>query len=357
MYLKSLYLRNFRNYEEQEVSFSQTQNVFFGKNAQGKTNLLEAIYLIATGKSFRTQNFSDLIYLNKSFFFIEALIETEGVEQSIKLFFDGQKKTLEIGKKKSLSYQPLLGILPMVLYTPYDLDLIAGAPSERRRFLNLHLAQSDPLYVYHLTRFWRAMKQRNALLKMKKQETLSYFEEEMDISQKYLKEKREKMVRDLQEIFKQKKELFSFNQEEYDLQLQLSAAKDYRKQLEKNRVKEMEIGSTLSGPHRDDLLFTLNDKPLRLFASEGQKKTAITALKLSEWQRLQEESKDQPLLGFDDLEGALDASRKVLFQSFFSKLGQVFLTTTEPFENTFQNAHGILVENGTVKNCLEKSAF
>lgn len=290
-----------------------------GDNAQGKTNLLEAIYLVATGRSFRTQTLSEMICYGESFFFIEAEVVRDQVTHKVQLSFDGQQKKLVWDANLFSSFQPLLGHLPMVLYTPYDIELITGSPQERRRFLNMHLAQSDPLYVHHLTRFWRAMKQRNCLLKKRHIPSIECWEVEMAQSAKYLTLMRKKMVEELplQEIAAEKQ----------TLDLRLSASHPYLQQLQKNRVKEMELGFTLTGPHRDDFEMTINHKPARLFASEGQKKTALFSLKLAEWQRLSDRIQDQALIGFDDLSASLDQGREALLKKSFSKLGQVFITT------------------------------
>lgn len=325
MYLKSLYLSNFRNYKEAEFSFCEGPNIIYGNNAQGKTNLLEAIHFIATGKSFRTQSPLDLIRSAQKFFFLEAEIFKDQVFQKIQIHFDGQVKRLHLGGNSYSSFHPLLGTLPIVLYTPCDIELILGAPQERRRFLNLHLAQSDPLYVHHLSRFWRAMKQRNCLLKSKNIQTIECWEMEMVSSAEYIGKARERMVQEIQ--------IQDLAGEKHELFLQSSASKSYLRQLQKNRIKEMELGLTLAGPHRDDLQITIEGKLAKLFASEGQKKTAIAALKLAEWERLSRQIGAPALIGFDDLDSSLDAERQQLIRAKLSQLGQVFITTPhEPKE-------------------------
>lgn len=319
MYLKKLYLRNFRSYQEAEISFSEKLNIIYGDNAEGKTNLLEAIYLVATGRSFRTQNLSDLIRSGESFFFLEAEIFRDGVLQKVQITFDGQIRRVQLDANTYPSFHPLLGILPSVLYTPYDIELIAGSPAERRRFLNLHLAQSDPIYVHHLTRFWRAMKQRNCLLKSKSLNGIDCWEIEMVQSAEYIAKARATMIDELK--------IQSIADEKHELQLQISAGKSYLQQLQKNRAREMDLGVTLTGPHRDDLHITIDGKPARLFASEGQKKTAIAALKLAEWERLSQRVGAPALIGFDDLGSSLDDERQKMLQTKLAKLGQVFITT------------------------------
>ena len=345
VYLKALYLRNFRNYIEAEVHFSEKLNVLHGDNAQGKTNMLEAIYLVATGRSFRSQSLSELIRAGESFFFIEAEIVRDGVCQTVKISFDGQNRRVQLDANSYPTFHPLLGILPSVLYTPYDIELIAGSPTERRRFLNLHLAQSDPLYVHHLTRYWRAMKQRNCLLRSRSKESLDCWEIEMAQSAEYIGKARKDMVDELKIPLEKQSRRLTLKEEAHELQLQVSAPKNYLQQLQKNRVREMDLGLTLTGPHRDDLSVLIDDKPARLFASEGQKKTAIAALRLAEWERLCKRIGAPALMGFDDLGQHLDDTRQKLLKSSLDELGQVFITTPHAPKD---EGHLIHIDNGTI---------
>jgi DNA replication and repair protein RecF len=345
VFLKSLYLRNFRNYPEAEIHFSEKLNILYGDNAQGKTNLLEAIYLIATGRSFRTQTLSELIRTNESFFYLEADILRDHVAQRIKISFDGQNKKLQLDAHTYTSFHPLLGTLPSVLYTPYDIELISGSPTERRRFLNLHLAQSDPLYVHHLTRYWRAMKQRNCLLRAKNTDSLDCWEIEMVQSAEYIAKARQEMVQELKAPLEKQSKKLTQKGEIHELTLQPSASKNYLQQLQKNRSREMDLGLTLIGPHRDDLSILIDGKPARLFASEGQKKTAIAALRLAEWERLSERIGDKALMGFDDLGQHLDDTRQKLLRASLNELGQVFITTPHVPE---EEGHLIHIENGAL---------
>lgn len=340
MFLKSLYLRNFRNYQEAQISFCEKINVFCGDNGQGKTNLLEAIYLIATGRSFRTQFLSELIYDGAPFFFLEAEMEKDFVSQKIKISFDGKNRRLQCDASTYSSFTPLLGMLPSVLYTPRDVDLITGAPAERRRFLNLHLAQSDPLYIHHFTRFWKAMKQRNCLLRENQMQSLDCWEVEMGDSAGYIQKARKKMVEELKEPLERQSRLLAGG-ETHEIQLRSSASENYIQQLQKNRLKEMRFGLTLTGPHRDDVTFLIDGKSAKLFASEGQKKTAVTALKLAEWELLSKRTKTSALIGFDDLSGSLDEKREKQLRSALDHLGQVFITTPRP-----QEGYLIHIQNG-----------
>jgi len=328
--LKTLYLRNFRNYEEGSISFGPHLNIIFGDNAQGKSSLLEAISLISTGRSFRTQHLSEIIQHGKDAFFLEAEVVRDQVPQTIKLSFNGQTKKLTLNANEFSTFAPLLGAFPSVFSLPSDRGLITESPSYRRRFLNLHLAQSDPLYVHHFARFWRAMKQRNYLLKEKKMDALDCFETEMALSAQYLSHARRTFLGDLKNPLKEQGKNLSGCEEIMEADL-LSTyptdAKSYEKQLQKMRRREKEIGQTLQGPHRDDLALLINKKPAKTYASEGQKKTMITALRLSQWKHLANQIEDLPFFAIDDFEGMLDPSRQAYLSAFLQSMGQVFLTT------------------------------
>lgn len=345
VYLKTLYLKNFRNYAEAVADFSPKLNVFYGDNAQGKTNLLEAIYLIATGRSFRAQHLTELIREGETFFFLEAEIERDGVTQRVKISYDGQNRHLQLDANSYPSFHPLLGLLPSVLYTPNDTELITGSPSVRRRFLNLHLAQSDPLYVHHLTRFWRAMKQRNCLLRIKNQESLECWELEMAQSATYILRARQEMIDELKEPLIAQSKYLSSNRESHEIYLQVSQGKNYLQQLKKNRTREMDLGLTLTGPHRDDLNILIEGRPARLFASEGQKKTAIAALRFAEWERLCQRVSAAALMGIDDMGLHLDETRQTLLRDSLDHLGQVFITTPHLLT---QSGHLIQIHQGTL---------
>jgi len=197
MHLKSLFLRDFRNYTSLSVQFGPKTNLIYGENGQGKTNLLEAIYLLATGRSFRTLRLNELIRQGASAFFIEAEILKNDVTSTLRISFDGQTKKLEHNGTRYSSFHPLLGLLPSVLYSPLDAEFISGAPAVRRRFINLHLAQSDPNYLHSFTLYWQAMRQRNALLKRKTVESIECWEQQMAPAAIYVREKRFEMLRSL----------------------------------------------------------------------------------------------------------------------------------------------------------------
>lgn len=346
--IRQIYLRNFRNYEEVNVSFKTGLNIIFGDNAQGKTNLLEAISLVSTGRSFRTQHLEELIQEGKTFFYLEAEIIRDQVLQTIQLSFDGKAKKIHLNANEFNSFAPLMGAFPSIISLPNDIELITDAPSERRRIMNLHLAQSDPLYVHHLARFWRAMKQRNCLLKAKMIDGIDCWEAEMAHSAQYINMARRFLLEQLKEPLAHQSNLLSSNTEIAEIHFQTGyppLAQDYEQQLKKMRKREMELGLTLQGPHRDDFTFMINQKTARSFASEGQKKTMITALRLSQWVHLAKKIEATPLFAIDDYEGSLDTHRQKHLNTFLGTMGQVFLTTPS-------DPHMIINNEGTDRTHL-----
>jgi len=327
MLLKTLLLRNFRNYSHLEVSFGPEWNILVGDNAQGKTNLLEAISILSTGRSFRTTQLKDLIQEGKDNFFIEAKLIKDDISQSLQLYFDGKVRKLTYNRTSYNTFQPLFGILPSVFFTTRDVQLILGSPSHRRRFLNLYLAQKDPLYVHHWTRYWKAMQHRNALLKKNMEDSIEVFEQQMASSASYIMEKREKMIDHLRNPFLKFYGKLNTDQEIVDLRYQSSLSrKDVLGQFQNLRKKEMIFGSTLIGPHRDDLSFLIGNKTSKIFASEGQIRSIIAALRLSERESLTEEMKTPVVIGIDDLGVHLDFRRQELLTKALSSLSQVFVT-------------------------------
>lgn len=273
---------------------------------------------------------SELIQEGKPHFYLEAEIVRDQVAQTIKLSFDGTHKRLQLNANEYPTFTPLLGSFPSILSAPDDIDLITNSPSYRRRFLNLHLAQSDPLYVHHLARFWRAMKQRNCLLKSKKLETLDCWESEMGQSAEYIYGARKDFLEQLKESLEIQGKHLSSEMESIEIRFQPTypqPSSAYQSHLKKMRNREKEMGATLHGPHRDDLTFQINAKPARSFASEGQKKTIVTALRLAQWQHLHRQIETPPFLAIDDFGGTLDTQRQKHLSRFLTTAGQVFLTT------------------------------
>ena len=336
MKLSRLLLRNFRCYHETEVVFGDKVNVLHGKNSSGKTTLLEALYLLSTGRSFLTPHLIHLVQNDQPHFYIESHFIKENVLQTLRLGFDGKTKKISHNTTFLKSFSHLLGILPCVLYSPKDGALISSGPQERRRFLNIQLGQTDPLYVYHLVRYYRAMEQRNVLLKKQSDSGIAAWEAIMGESGRFLVSKRLRLIEHLRPSLQAFSLELSDNEDLFDLHYvpAISAENmlDFEARLAKHRPKEFAFGRSLIGPHRDDFQITYQKKEAKMFASEGQKRTCIAALKMSEWTFLKQETSLNPLFAIDDFGIHLDPERTQALYKKLSSFGQVIVTTPSFFK-------------------------
>ena len=232
----------------------------------------------------------------------------------------------------------LLGILRGVVLSPDDAGLIKGAPTIRRHYLDMQIAQGDPLYVHYLTRFNRAMRQRNCLLRAKNAATIESWEHEMASSAAYITQQRASATHILNEHSHKLHSVLAGDTTHLSLSYKSSQSlledteklkQRYLEQWNKHRRREMELGCTLSGPHKDDLSIAIDAKEARLFASEGQQRTSAAALRLAEWERLQGLGDERPLMLIDDMGISLDETRRMRLLQHTQGLGQVFLTSTE----------------------------
>lgn len=333
MWVKALILRNFRSYKDAQFTFSPQNNLIIGPNARGKTTILEAIDLLITGRSFRTSNLSDLVREGENGFYVELYYESQGIEQSIRYIYENRQKRIYTNQYACRSASELLGLLKGALLLPDDIQLIKGAPRLRRSFLDLQLAQINPLYVHHLTRYHRAMRQRNVLLKNKDSSTIDLFELEMANSGSYLIQKRKEIVQSLIGDCQKVQSTLSSGKEAVSLQyLAKCEPESLHDQFKKLRTREMKVGSTLVGPHLDDLTLKLGSQEARLFASEGQKKSLTTALKFAEWKQLDAQTDSKPLMLIDDVGVSLDAERRTRLMALLDAFEQVFVTSTESLD-------------------------
>lgn len=323
----ALHLKNFRNVEEAWVEFCEGLNWVSGPNASGKTNLLEALFYFVRASSFRTRHLEELVQQGKDHALLEIFFKKMGVEQSLKLVIAPGSKELFHNQTSYKTALELLGILQGVLIKLDDMSLIQGPPPGRRSFIDLQLVQANPLYVHHLLRFQRALKQRNFSLKMKKLSAIESFEEEMAKSAAFLWQERKRLMTRLLPLSQEFYERLA-GQEAFDLRYKPYEG-DYLALLKKNRSQEMNLGFTKEGPHRDELHFYIEGKSAKSFGSEGQKRTAMLALKLAEWHKLQESVFEKPFCAIDEWHINLDESRRKNLFAILQSLGQVFITTPE----------------------------
>lgn len=336
MFLKSLTLSNFRIYEKGVFDFSEGINAIVGNNAVGKTTLLEAIYVALFGRSFRTLDLNELIREGEEAFQIEICFVKNQIEQQLNFFKSQKEKRIVYNRTALNTLSSLLGILHGVLLAPHDLDLIKGPPAMRRLFLDMQLAQVDPLYVHHLQRFQRAMKQRNFLLKTKQLASIEAFERIMAASAAYLTKQRQKNVVCLNQRSISFYNDIALQLEQLQLSYKTSAPMDealshiedyFIKQYQKLRSKELEWGCTLVGPHKDDLWIAVNNREARYFASDGQKQSIMAALKFAEWSLIAESAGEPPMMMIDDFALSLDEGRQRTLCRQLEKMGQTYVSS------------------------------
>lgn len=336
MIINELALRNFRNYEELVVSFDSKLNIIYGNNAQGKTNILEAIYVCATSKSHRTNVFKEMIKMDLKEAHIHVTIEKDNSLSDIDVHLNSTgKKQFAINKLPIKKLDELLGVLHVIMFSPEDLSLIKSGPKERRRFIDIELSQLNSVYFHYLQQYHRLLKQRNALLKECQKKPSASNIEQLDIWDIQfvhygikIIEAREQFIQDINEIYKKRhfdisggKELMDLR---YDYDVNIS---DFEEKLKRNQDKDIRFGSTSVGPHRDDLIFDLNGVDLRKYGSQGQQRTAALSLKLSEIDLVIERNDEKPVLLLDDVLSELDASRQVYLMDHLDGI-QTFITCT-----------------------------
>lgn len=343
MHILSLYLRNFRNYEEAFFTFSPGVNLIIGENGAGKTNLVEALYFLITGRSFRAAHLAELILFGKEAFYLEAQFIKNGVTQTLKIYATAKERKVFLNATQLPTISALFGIVPGVLLAPQDLELIRGPPSIRRDFLNLHIAKYSPLYLYHLTRYLRAMKQRNALLKQREVRGIEAWEEEMAKAAEFITVERERAIISLHKKAAKLQLFVSGDQDQLSLYYKaaplskrpLSITEFYINEWNRLKVKELDLGVTLSGPHKDDMKVELAGREAKFYASEGQARTMALALRLSEWEQLKALREEVPILAIDDVGISLDREREEKLYSYMPNFGQVFLTSPKELVGNF----------------------
>lgn len=297
---------------------------------------MEAMHLLTTGVSFRTQHMKEMVRDGESHFFLEMTFDKFGVEQSLRMAFDGADRKIYHNLTLCPSASGILGLLPGAVMTPDDIALIKGPPKGRRRFLDLQLAQSDPMYVHHLGRYGRAMRHRNLLLRSRSAASMEAWEHELARSGSYLVRQRYRAVEELQDLSRRSLAGLSSAKEEMRLTYTSHCSAQepdmegfYRMMMEKMRRRDMQFGSTSAGPHRDDIQIYLCDREARQYASEGQQRSCVAALRLAEWERLNRLADEPPYLLVDDIGISFDKARRGQMLGLVQGLHQVFVTTSD----------------------------
>ena len=351
MWINKIKINNFRNYKNEEINLNKNINIFYGENAQGKTNIIEAIFLSSIGKSFRTNKEKELIKFNEENCDIELNYEKSDRDGKIKINIEN-KKSIFINGIKIKKLSELLGNINVVIFTPDDINILKGGPQNRRKFLDIMISQLKPKYMHIYNIYLKTLEERNNYLKNvenKNDNLLEVWDEQLAEYgyQVYLyrKEFIEKIKNKIKNIHKN----ITNNKEEINIEYK-SDCEDKNKFLELLKTrKKLDIikGYTTKGIHRDDFTIFINDIPVNVYGSQGQHRTAILSLKLSELQVIYDEIGENPILLLDDFMSELDEQRRRNFLENI-KDTQVIITCTDKFELKNVNCSYFNVINGKI---------
>ena len=307
MYINELNLTNFRNYDKQEITLNPHINIFYGDNAQGKTNILEAIFLSGFGKSFRTSKEKEMINIEKDFLEVNIKYQKSDREGKIRIQIEN-KKHIEVNGVKIKKLSELIGNLNLVIFTPDDIQILKNGPDKRRRFLDMMIGQLRPNYVYNLNNYLKVLEQRNNYLRQIKEEN-----------------KPEEML----EIWDEK--LAEYAQIICNYRIEFNEKHKYLEILKQRRKLDIIKGFSTKGIHRDDFQVFINDKEIGIYGSQGQHRTAILTLKLAELYVIYEEIGEYPILLLDDFMSELDENRRKSFLQYIQDT-QVIITCTDKMQ-------------------------
>lgn len=345
MIIKSVELNNFRNYESLHMEFDSGTNILFGDNAQGKTNILESIYLSGTTKSHKGSKDREIIRFGCEESHIRTIVEKNGVDYQIDMHLKkNRSKGIAINKIPIRKASELFGILNLVCFSPEDLNIIKSGPAERRRFLDLELCQIDKVYLHYLSKYNKVLNQRNKLLKDIQfrpdlRDTLPVWDLQLIECGRKVIEAREKFINELNEIVYDIHKKISGNKEELVLKYEPDTrAEELEERLNACKDRDLKFGQTNAGPHRDDLSFFIRDVDIRKFGSQGQQRTSALSLKLSEIELVKKAIHETPILLLDDVLSELDSNRQNFLLNSIHDIQTVITCTglDEFVKNRFQ---------------------
>ena len=357
MVIQSLELSGFRNYDFLHIEFDKGTNILFGDNAQGKTNILEAIFLCATTKSHRGSKDRDIVNFQAEESHIRAYVKKSGDEIRIDMHLRKNKsKGIAIDGVRIKKAAELLGTVNVVFFSPEDLSIIKSGPAERRRFVDMELCQLDSFYLYHLNNYNRIVNQRNRLLKdlylnPSLRETLTIWDSQLVSYGSKIIERRRAFTEQLNEIIYEIHLRLSGGKEHLKIVYEPDAAEEnFAQRLAEGQERDIRMKMTGSGPHRDDFSFLADGVDIRRFGSQGQQRTAALSLKLSEIELVKKMTKDMPILLLDDVLSELDSKRQNYLLNSIGEIQTVITCTglDDFVNNRFEINRVFQVVNGTV---------
>ena len=354
MHIKNIILENFRNYDNQEINLNQNINIIYGNNAQGKTNIIESVFLCAYGKSFRAKKDKELIKFDKDICKVEVSYSKVDREGTINAEIN-DKKTFFVNGVKQNKISDIIGKINVVIFTPDDIEIIKDGPQRRRKFLDMLISSLKPNYIHLLNTYNKTLEQRNNYLRQIKlenkpasmldiwDEQLAEYSYKIFEYRKYFIEKISNSIEDIHSL------ITKCGKEDIKIKY-ISNSKNkesFLENLKKSRAVDIKRGFTATGVHRDDFMIYINSRPVSIFGSQGQQRTAILTLKLCELKIVKEEIGDTPILLLDDYMSELDEKRRTSFLENI-KGNQVIITCTDRID--LENESSIYyVENGICK--------
>ncbi len=366
MYVHDIKLKNYRNYDYADISFGKEVNVIYGNNAQGKTNILESIYLFTTGKSFRTNKNKEIIQFNNQYANLKMSFENRnGYNTGEIILSSDQKKRIKINDVPINKIGELMGFFNAVMFSPEDLNIIKEGPLQRRKFLDILISQLRPNYFYNLQQYIKILNQRNNLLKTigikrKLLDTLSVWDEELIECGSRIIAGRVAFVKKLKDIAAIIHSNITQGAERLHIQYQtnigikedienVSEIKSaFAKKLDSYRKREIEKGITYIGPHRDDMKLMINDHEVKHYGSQGQQRTVVLSLKMAEMELIKEDIGENPILLLDDIMSELDRNRQnYIMNSIVNNQVMITCTAIDGFEKKDHIAF-YRVENGRI---------
>ena len=346
MFIKNIKVENFRNYENQIIEFNKNINIIYGNNAQGKTNILEAIFFSALGKSFRTSKEKQVIMKEKNFFKIHTEFQKKDREGIVDLFL-GEEKSISVNGVKLNKFSELLGNINIVIFSPEDINLLKDESAVRRKFLDMMISQLRKNYIYNLNNYKKNLEQKNNYLKQRNisDDMLDVYDEKLAEYSENIYQYRNEFIEKIKEKIKEIHSNITDEEISIIYKTDCQTKEKCLEKLKKNREKDKYRGFSSVGCHRDDFKILINGDEVDIYGSQGQNRTAILSLKMAELEVINDEIGEYPILLLDDFMSELDQERITNFLKSIKNI-QVIITCTEKIN--LENSTNFYVNNGKI---------
>jgi DNA replication and repair protein RecF len=359
--IQSIHLTNFRNFANETVELGSSRNLILGRNAQGKTNVLEAIHLLGVGRSHRDRKDARLVRFGESFYRVEGRFDHIGVRTTVEVSYGEERRRIRLNGKDAKATD-LIGLVGIVISSPDDISLVKGSPKFRRTFMDMAISQISKEYLHSLQQYVRSLAQRNRLLKSIQEKRvarpdISAWDEKVietgarivNARVKYLGEIRSNVEENFNYIGGSETRVsLRYEPKGYEIMPEGDVESALAMLLESSREMEMARGHSLFGPHLDDFGLLSDDRDIRLFGSEGEQRTAVLALRCAEVWGMKERTGRYPIVLLDDVFAELDETRSGALTALISGFDQIILTASRPARMHDQDIHRILIEDGKV---------